>query len=202
MLPVITAWKTRNRAGGINCIGPGKPVDTDKFFVVCPNNLGGCGGSTGPLTTNPATGKPFGPDFPIVTVRDWVKSQAMLADALVINCWAAIIGGSLGGMQAMQWAIDYPGRIKNAFVIAAAPKLSSHNIAFNEVARQVIRSDRHFNDRHYYESDAKPSVELMLARMLGHITYLSDDMLDEKFGRELSDGKIKFGYDVEFQVES
>jgi len=185
-----------------NCIGPGKPVDTNRFFVVCPNNLGGCSGSTGPLTTNPATGKPYGPDFPIVTVCDWVKSQSLLADALGINCWAAVIGGSLGGMQSLQWAIDYPDRIKNAFVIAAAPKLSTQNIAFNEVARQAIRSDPHFNNGHYYENDSKPSLGLMLARMLGHITYLSDDMLDEKFGRELSDGKIKFGYDVEFQVES
>ncbi len=124
-----------------NCIGPDKPIDTNKYFVVCPNNLGGCSGSTGPLTNNPATGKPFGPDFPLVTVRDWVKSQAILADALGIDCWAAIIGGSLGAMQGLQWTIDYPDRIKNAFVIAAASKLSTQNIAFNEVARHAIRPD-------------------------------------------------------------
>jgi homoserine O-acetyltransferase/O-succinyltransferase len=185
-----------------NLIGPGKPVDTRRFFVVCPNNLGGCSGSTGPLTTNPATGKPYGPDFPIVTVCDWVKSQALLADALCIGNWAVVIGGSLGGMQALQWAIDYPDRVRNAFVIAAAPKLSTQNIAFNEVARQAIRSDPNFNNGHYYENGHKPALGLMLARMLGHITYLSDDVLDEKFGRELRHGKIKFDYDDEFQIES
>jgi len=185
-----------------NLIGPGKPVDTRRFFVVCPNNLGGCSGSTGPLTANPATGKPYGPDFPLVTVGDWVKSQALLADALDIRCWAVVIGGSLGGMQALQWAIDYPDRVKNAFVIAAASKLSTQNIAFNEVARQAIRSDPDFNNGHYYENGRKPALGLMLARMLGHITYLSDDVLDEKFGRELRHGKIRFGFEDEFQVES
>lgn len=185
-----------------NCIGPGKPIDTNKYFVVVPNNLGGCSGSTGPLTTNPATGKPYGPEFPIVTVGDWVTSQAMLADALGIERWAAVIGGSLGGMQVMQWSFDYPERIRNALVIAAAPKLSTQNIAFNEVARQAIMNDQDFHDGHYDEYGVVPNRGLMLARMLGHITYLSDDVLDEKFGRELRDGRIKFGYDVEFQVES
>lgn len=185
-----------------NCVGPGKPIDTRKYFVVSPNNLGGCSGSTGPTSINPATGKPFGPDFPIVTVVDWVKSQALFADALGIKRWAAVIGGSLGGMQVLQWTIDYPERIANAFVIAAAPKLSTQNIAFNEVARQAIRNDPDFHDGRYYEHGVTPSRGLMLARMLGHITYLSDDVLDEKFGRELRHGHIKFGYDVEFQVES
>lgn len=185
-----------------NCVGPGKPIDTDKFFVVAPNNLGGCSGSTGPTSINPATGKPYGPDFPIVTVGDWVNSQARFADVLGIERWAAVIGGSLGGMQVMQWSFDYPDRIRNAFVIAAAPKLSTQNIAFNEVARQAIRSDQDFHDGHYNDYGVVPNRGLMLARMLGHITYLSDDVLDEKFGRELRDGRIKFGYDVEFQVES
>ena len=185
-----------------NAIGPNKVIDTNKFFVVCPNNIGGCGGSTGPLATNPDTGELYGPNFPLVTVKDWVKTQAMLADHLGIETWAVIIGGSLGGMQCMEWSITYPNRLKHTFVIAAAPKLSTQNIAFNEVARQVIRSDRDFNDGYYYKNDSKPTHGLMQARMLGHITYLSDDALDEKFGRQLRDGEIKFGYDVEFQIES
>ncbi|MGE3772062.1 MAG: homoserine O-acetyltransferase [Gammaproteobacteria bacterium] len=185
-----------------NCIGPGKPLDTDRYFVVCPNNLGGCAGSTGPLSVNPATGKPFGPDFPIVTVRDWVASQARLADALGIQAWAAVLGGSLGGMQALQWTVDFPDRIRHAIVIAAAPKLSTQNIAFNEVARHAIRSDANFHGGRYYEHGVVPEHGLMLARMLGHITYLSDDVLMARFGRELRDGKLGFGYDVEFQIES
>jgi homoserine O-acetyltransferase len=185
-----------------NCIGPGKPLDTDRFFVVCLNNLGGCAGSTGPLTKNPATGKPYGPDFPIVTVRDWVESQARLADALDIDQWAAVLGGSLGGMQALQWAIDYPDRIRHALVVAAAPKLSTQNIAFNEVARQAIRADANFHEGRFYEHGVVPERGLMLARMLSHITYLSDNVLHQKFGRELRDGKINFGYGVEFQIES
>ena len=185
-----------------NAIGPNKIIDTNKFFIVCPNNIGGCSGSTGPLTINPDTGKIYGPNFPLVTVEDWVKTQAMLADHLGIDVWAVIIGGSLGGMQCMEWSIAYPNRLKHTFVIAAAAKLSTQNIAFNEVARQVIRSDRDFNEGHYYKNDNKPIHGLMQARMLGHITYLSDDALDEKFGRQLRDGEIKFGYDVEFQIES
>lgn len=185
-----------------NCIGPGKPVDTNRYCVVSPNNLGGCAGSTGPLTSNPATGKPYGPEFPIVTVRDWVESQARLADALGIGRWAAVMGGSLGGMQALQWAIDYPQRIAHAVVVAATPKLSTQNIAFNEVARQAIRFDTGFHAGHYREHGVVPERGLMLARMLGHITYLSDDVLHTKFGRELRDGKLNFGYDVEFQIES
>jgi len=185
-----------------NCIGPGKPIDTNKYCVVSSNNLGGCAGSTGPLSTNPVTGKPYGPDFPIITVRDWVESQARLADELGIERWAAVMGGSLGGMQALQWAIDYPDRIAHAVVIAAAPKLSTQNIAFNEVARQAIRFDTGFHNGHYRDHDVVPERGLTLARMLGHITYLSDDVLHAKFGRELRDGKFNFSYDVEFQIES
>lgn len=184
------------------CIGPGKPIDTNKFFVVSLNNLGGCKGSTGPNTINPETDKPYGPDFPIITVRDWVKSQARLADVLGISQWAAVIGGSLGGMQALQWAIDYPKHLRHCIVIAAAPKLTAQNIAFNEVARQAILNDPDFYQGHYYQYNAVPRQGLMLARMLGHITYLSDDAMRNKFGRELREGKLNFGFDVEFQVES
>lgn len=184
------------------CIGPGKPIDTNRFFVVCPNNLGGCKGSSGPVTLNPKTGKTYGPDFPVVTVRDWVQSQARLADKLGIIKWKAVIGGSLGGMQAAQWAIDLPDRLENAVVIAATPKLSAQNIAFNEVARQAIMSDPEFHEGRYYDHNTLPRRGLMLARMLGHITYLSDDAMRAKFGRELREGKLNFGFDVEFQVES
>ncbi|MDY6921368.1 MAG: homoserine O-acetyltransferase [Pseudomonadota bacterium] len=184
------------------CIGPGKAIDTNRFFVVSVNNLGGCHGSTGPRSPNPDTGKPYGPDFPIVTVRDWVNSQYQLMQHLEIPSWAAVVGGSLGGMQVMQWAIDRPPLVRNAVVIAAAAKLSAQNIAFNEVARKAILSDPDFRDGHYYEHDTYPKVGLSLARMLGHITYLSDAGMREKFGRELRDGAISFDFDVEFQVES
>ncbi len=185
-----------------NLIGPGRPLDTRRFFVVCPNNLGGCAGSTGPLSVDPASGQRYGPDFPIVTVGDWVLSQARLADRLDIERWAAVIGGSLGGMQALQWAVDFPERVRHALVIAAAPSLTTQNIAFNEVARHAIRSDPDFHGGRYYEHDAVPATGLRLARMLGHITYLSDDVLMARFGRELRDGKLNFGYDVEFEIES
>ncbi len=184
------------------CIGPGKPIDTNRFFVVSPNNLGGCKGTTGPMSTNPETNKAYGPDFPIVTVRDWVRSQALLADHLGIKQWAAVVGGSLGGMQALQWAIDYPERLRHSVVIAAAPKLSAQNIGFNEVARQAIMSDPDFHEGRYYDFNTIPRRGLMIARMLGHITYLSDLSMRAKFGRELREGKINFGFDVEFQVES
>ncbi len=184
------------------CIGPGKVIDTNRFHVVCPNNLGSCRGSTGPLSTNPASGAPYGPDFPIVTVRDWVRAQAVLADHLGIERWAAVAGGSLGGMNAMQWAIDLPERVAHCVMIAVAPKLSAQNIAFNEVARQAIRSDPDFHDGHYYRHGLVPRRGLMLARMLGHITYLSDDSMRQKFGRELRDGRLTFDFDVNFQVES
>jgi homoserine O-acetyltransferase len=181
-----------------NCIGPGKPIDT----VVACNNLGGCAGSTGPTTINPSTGRLWGPDFPIVTVRDWVRSQALLADHLGIERFAAVAGGSLGGMQALQWTIEFPGRVRSALVIAAAPRLSAQNIAFNEVARKAIMSDPDFHEGRYAEEGALPRRGLMLARMLGHITYLSDGLMRQKFGRELREGKINFGFDVEFQIES
>lgn len=184
------------------CVGPGKPIDTNRFYVVCSNNLGGCHGSTGPASINPATGKPWGRDFPDILVKDWVRSQARLSDHLGIEQWAAIIGGSLGGMQAMQWAIDFPARIRHAIVIAAAPGLTAQNIAFNEVARTAIKSDPDFHDGNYYEHNVIPEHGLRLARMLGHITYLSDDIMAEKFGRDLQEGSPTSGYDVEFQVES
>lgn len=187
-----------------SAIGPGKPIDTRRFHVVCLNNLGGCRGSTGPATVDPATGQPYGPDFPIITVRDWVRSQALLADALGIRRWAAVIGGSLGGMQVMQWAIDLPERVRHAVVIAAAPKISAQNIAFNEIARQAILSDPEFHDGRYYAHGVVPSHGLKLARMLGHITYLSDEAMRARFGRVLrdGDGQFNYNYDVEFEVES
>jgi homoserine O-acetyltransferase len=185
-----------------NAIGPGKTIDTNQFFVVCLNNLGGCKGSTGPSSLNPETGKIYGPDFPIVTVSDWVKSQAILADNLGIAQWAAVVGGSLGGMQALQWAISLPERLRHVLIIAAAPKLSAQNIAFNEVARTAIKSDPDFHDGHYAEHKTLPRHGLGLARMLGHITYLSDEAMGKKFGRELRSGSINYGYDVEFQIES
>jgi homoserine O-acetyltransferase len=184
------------------CIGPGKPIDTNRFFVVSPNNLGGCHGSTGPLTIDPATGKPAGPDFPAVTVKDWVGSQLLLADHLGIGCFAAIVGGSLGGMQAMQWSIDQPARLRAAILIASAARLSAQNIAFNEIARQAILSDPEFHDGHYRSLGTNPDLGLMLARMVGHVTYLSDDGMGRKFGREIKSGDIRQGRDVEFQVES
>ena len=185
-----------------SCIGPGKPIDTNRFFVVSVNNLGGCHGSTGPASTNPATGKPYGPDFPVITVTDWVESQARLAARLGIEQWAAVVGGSLGGMQALQWSLSYPDRVRHAVVIASTPKLSAQNIAFNEVARQAITSDREFHEGRYYDFNAIPRRGLMLARMVGHITYLSDASMGEKFGRELRDEAYQFGFGAEFQVES
>jgi len=183
-------------------IGPGKAVDTDRFFVVCSNNLGGCRGSTGPSSIHPQTGKVYGPDFPMVTCEDWVQSQNELRKHLGIDQWAALIGGSMGGMQVLQWAIDYPDKLKHALVIAAAPKLSAQNIAFNEVARRAIMSDPDFCDGRFIENKTLPKQGLSLARMLGHLTYLSDDMMGTKFGRELREDKLQYNYDVEFQVES
>lgn len=198
------------------CIGPGKPIDTRHFFVVSLNNLGGCAGSTGPGTINPDTGTWYGPDFPVVTVRDWVNSQARLADRLGIEQWAAVIGGSLGGMQVMRWSISYPERVRHAIMLAVAPKLSAQNIAFNEVARQSITGDPDFHAGRYRDHGTIPKKGLMLARMVGHITYLSDSAMREKFGkatqeikeaslnlgRDLRAGKLSFGFDVDFQVES
>lgn len=184
------------------CIGPGKPIDSNRYFIVSLNNLGGCHGSTGPLTVDPATGEIWGPDFPAVTVKDWVASQRLLADHLGIGQFAAIIGGSLGGMQAMQWAIDAPDRLRAAILIASAARLSAQNIAFNEIARQAIAADPNFADGHYRQQQQNPDLGLMLARMVGHVTYLSDDGMRQKFGRELKSGDLQLGQDVEFQVES
>lgn len=185
-----------------NAIGPGKAIDTNKFFVVGVNNLGGCSGSTGPTSINPETNKLYGPDFPILAVQDWVKSQAHLADHLGIQQWAAIVGGSLGGMQVTCWSYLYPERLRNALIIASAPKLSAQNIAFNEVARHAIAKDPEFHDGRYYEHNTVPKSGLMQARMLGHLTYLSEDAMHEKFGRDLKEGKINYSFDQEFEVES
>lgn len=183
-------------------VGPGKVIDTNRFYVVGVNNLGGCNGSTGPKSINPKTNKPYGPDFPIVTVSDWVESQSRLTQKLGIKQWAAVIGGSLGGMQVLQWAIDFPDSLRHAIVIAAASKLTAQNIAFNEVARQAIRTDPAFHEGHYYEHNTIPESGLRIARMLGHLTYMSDDIMAEKFGRALREGSINFDYGIEFQVES
>ena len=184
-----------------NLIGPNKPLDTNKFFVIGVNNLGGCHGSTGPASIDPVTSKPFGASFPIVTVEDWVKSQAMLADYLGIDAFAAVVGGSLGGMQALQWSMAYPERIKHALVIASSPNLTAQNMAFNEVARQAITTDPEFHGGDYYAHNVVPTRGLRIARMLGHITYLSDDAMGAKFGRKLKD-TIKYSFDVEFEMES
>jgi len=185
-----------------NLIGPGRPLDTNKFFVIGLNNLGGCHGSSGPSSTNPLTDRPWGANFPIVTVEDWVASQARLADYLGIDQLAAVIGGSLGGMQALQWTLSFPDRIRHALVIASAPNLTAQNIAFNEVARQAIITDPEFHDGSYYNHGVVPRRGLRIARMLGHITYLSDDAMGAKFGRKLRSGEIKYSFDVEFEMES
>ena len=185
-------------------IGPGKPLDTDRFFVIGVNNLGSCFGSTGPMQTNPDTGEVYGADFPVVTVQDWVNAQARLLDALGIETLAAVMGGSLGGMQALSWTLQYPERVRHAVVVASAPNLTAENIAFNEVARRAIVTDPDFHEGHFYQHGVLPKRGLRIARMIGHITYLSDDVMNEKFGRQLRDGAgIKFStQDVEFQIES
>jgi homoserine O-acetyltransferase len=185
-----------------NLVGPGKPLDTRRFFVVGSNYLGSCFGSTGPASANPATGKPWGADFPVVTVEDWVEAQARLADHLGIERFAAVIGGSLGAMQAMQWALSYPDRVRHSIVVASAPKLTPQNIAFNEVARQAIMTDPDFHGGHYYEKGVVPVRGLRIARMIGHITYLSGDAMAEKFGRLLRRGALGFDFDTDFEVES
>ncbi len=185
-------------------IGPGKPVDTDRFFVIGVNNLGSCFGSTGPMHTNPATGRPWGADFPVVTVEDWVDAQARLLDALGIATLAAVMGGSLGGMQALSWTLRHPQRVRHAAVIASAPNLTAENIAFNEVARRAIVTDPDFHGGHFYDHGVVPKRGLRIARMIGHITYLSDDVMNERFGRQLREG-IDLRYttqDIEFQIES
>ena len=187
-----------------NMVGPGKPVDTDRFFVIGVNNLGSCFGSTGPMHVNPATGRVYGADFPVVTVEDWVDAQAALLDALGIRTLAAVMGGSLGGMQALSWTLQYPDRVRHAVVVASAPNLTAENIAFNEVARRAIGTDPDFHGGHYYEKGVVPRRGLRIARMVGHITYLSDDVMNEKFGRQLREGiDLKYStQDIEFQIES
>ena len=192
-----------------NMIGPGKSLDTDRFFVIGVNNLGSCFGSTGPMHTNPDTGRVYGADFPVVTVEDWVNAQARLLDALGIEQLAAVMGGSLGGMQALSWTLQYPERVKHAVVVASAPNLNAENIAFNEVARRAIVTDPDFHAGHFYEHGVVPKRGLRIARMIGHITYLSDDVMNEKFGRELREAVTHnaTGYkystqEVEFQIES
>ena len=187
------------------CVGPGKPIDTRRFFVVCSNNLGGCNGSSGPTQLRSDVDhsqQVWGPDFPIVTVEDWVQAQARLADFLGIEQWAVVIGGSLGGMQALQWSIAFPERLRHAIVIASAAKLSAQNIAFNEIARQAIMSDPDFHQGRYYQHGVLPKKGLILARMLGHVTYLSDHAMRLKFGRELQQGQFNFDFNAEFAVES
>ncbi len=185
-----------------NMIGPGKALDTNRFFVIGVNNLGGCFGSSGPASINPASGKPYGASFPVITVEDWVAAQARLADRLGIQRFAAVMGGSLGAMQALQWSVTFPDRIANSIVVAAAPKLSAQNIAFNEVARRAITTDPDFHGGNFYEHGVIPKRGLRLARMIGHITYLSDDAMMEKFGRSLRTGNIGYHFDVDFEVES
>ena len=192
-----------------NMVGPGKPLDTDRFFVIGVNNLGSCFGSTGPMHVNPDTGRVYGADFPVVTVEDWVNAQARLLDAMGIAQLAAVMGGSLGGMQALSWTLQYPDRVKHAVVVASAPNLNAENIAFNEVARRAIVTDPDFHDGHFYAQGVVPKRGLRIARMIGHITYLSDDVMNEKFGRELrqavTDNATGYKYstlDVEFQIES
>ncbi len=186
-----------------NLIGPGKPLDTDRFFVVCVNNPGSCFGSTGPMHINPDTGRPYGSDFPVVTVEDWVDAQARVLDRLGIVQLAAVMGGSLGGMQALGWTLQYPERVRHALVIASAPNLSAQNIAFNEVARRAIVTDPEFHGGHFYAHGVVPKRGLTVARMIGHITYLSDDSMEAKFGRTLRSAELSYStQDIEFQIES
>ena len=185
-----------------NMVGPGKPLDTRRFFVIGVNNLGSCFGSTGPMSINPATGRRYGPDFPVVTVEDWVHAQARLADRLGIERFAAVMGGSLGGMQAMAWAYLYPHRVAHCLPIASTPKLSAQNIAFNEVARRAIITDPDFHGGRFYDHGVVPHRGLQVARMIGHITYLSDDAMAERFGRALKRGDYGYSFDVEFEIES
>ena len=185
-----------------NMVGPGKTLDTDRFFVIGINNLGSCFGSTGPMHVNPATGKPYGPDFPVITVEDWVQAQARLIERLGIERLAAVMGGSLGGMQALAWSILYPDRVANCAVIAATDKLSAQNIAFNDVARQAILTDPDFHGGNYYSHGVVPKRGLTVARMIGHITYLSNDVMAERFGRILRQGEYQYGFGIDFEIES
>ncbi len=201
---VAGTYEGQPKSAGLwdNMVGPGKPLDTDRFFVIGVNNPGSCFGSTGPMHTNPATGKPYGAAFPVVTVEDWVHAQARLADALGIRTFAAVMGGSLGGMQALAWSMLYPDRVAHCLVIASTPRLSAQNIAFNDVARQAILTDPDFHDGDYYAHGVVPKRGLRVARMIGHITYLSDDDMAEKFGRDLRGTDYQFGYGIDFEIES
>ena len=185
-------------------IGPGKPIDSNRFFIVCVNNIGSCFGSTGPTSENPETGKPYGADFPPVRARDWVESQRLLMEHLNIDCWAAVVGASLGGMQAMRWSLEHPEKLQHAVVIASSMKLTAQNIAFNEIARKAIKSDTDFCDGNYLQENKIPHQGLALARMIGHVTYLSDELMGQKFGRDLKAGDLLQGKTdpVEFQIES
>ena len=187
-----------------NYIGPGKPIDSNRFFIVCVNNIGSCFGSTGPTSENPETGKAFGADFPPLRARDWVESQRLLMEHLEIDCWAAVVGGSLGGMQAMRWSLEHPDKLQHAVVIASSMKLTAQNIAFNEIARKAIKSDADFCDGKYLQENKIPHRGLALARMIGHVTYLSDELMGQKFGRDLKAGDLLQGKTepVEFQIES
>ena len=187
-----------------NYIGPGKPIDSNRFFIVCVNNIGSCFGSTGPTSENPETGKAFGADFPPLRARDWVESQRLLMEYLEIDCWAAVVGGSLGGMQAMRWSLEHPDKLQHAVVIASSMKLTAQNIAFNEIARKAIKSDPDFCDGNYLQENKIPHRGLALARMIGHVTYLSDELMGQKFGRDLKAGDLLQGKTepVEFQIES
>ena len=205
----VYAGQPKSEGWWDNMIGPGKPVDTNRFFVIGVNNLGSCFGSTGPMHTNPDTGRIYGADFPVVTVEDWVNAQARLLDALGIQSLAAVMGGSLGGMQALSWTLQYPDRVRHAVVVASAPNLNAENIAFNEVARRAIVTDPDFHGGHFYEHNTVPKRGLRIARMIGHITYLSDDVMNAKFGRGLREAVVDSvtGYrystqDVEFEIES
>jgi homoserine O-acetyltransferase/O-succinyltransferase len=186
-----------------NLVGPGKPLDTNRFFVIGVNNPGSCFGSTGPMHTNPDTGRPYGADFPVVTVEDWVDAQARLLDALGIRQLAAVLGGSLGGMQALSWSLRYPDRLRHCIAVATAPNLSAQNIAFNEVARRAIITDPDFHGGHFYEHGVVPKRGLRVARMIGHITYLSDDSMEAKFGRGMKADTLNYStQDIEFEIES
>jgi homoserine O-acetyltransferase len=186
-----------------NLVGPGKPLDTERFFVIGVNNPGSCFGSTGPMHLNPASGRSYGADFPVVTVEDWVDAQARLVERLGIAQLAAVIGGSLGGMQALAWTLRHPARVRHAIAVATAPNLSAQNIAFNEVARRAIVTDPDFHDGHFYEHGVVPKRGLRVARMIGHITYLSDDAMEQKFGRELKAAELGYSTQaIEFQIES
>jgi homoserine O-acetyltransferase len=205
----VYAGQDRSDGWWDNMVGPGKPVDTERFFVIGVNNLGSCFGSTGPMHAHPDSGRVYGADFPVVTVEDWVAAQARLLDALGIDQLAAVMGGSLGGMQALSWTLQYPERVRHAVVVASAPNLTAENIAFNEVARRAIVTDPDFHGGHFYQHGVLPRRGLRIARMIGHITYLSDDVMNEKFGRELRQAVAGHasGYrystqEVEFQIES